>query len=187
VVTVWLGISAPPSAVAARGGVVGASYLEAFANTREVLGNLGAEFPEWAGQGYQIAGFGWHQGWADGGNTAWANEYQQNLANLIDDLRVEFGSPNLPISIADSGFFGVGGQTGNLLTVKNAQDAIGSLVSPHPVFAGTVLTGDTAPFWRDPADSPNSTNQPHHWNYNGESYFLIGKALGDDMVDLLTP
>jgi len=176
----------PPGAVAARGGSVGTYYTAIIDDVRDALRNLATDFPEWSGQGYQIAGFGWHQGWADGGNTSWANEYQANLANLIDDLRVEFGSPGLPVSIADSGFYGVGGQTGNLLTVKDAQDAVGSLLSPHPVYAGSVLTGDTAPFWRNSADSP-STIQPHHWNFNGESYFLIGKGLGDDMVDLLTP
>jgi hypothetical protein len=47
----------PPSAVAARGGEVGASYREIFDDARQVLDNLGSEFPEWAGRGYQIVGF----------------------------------------------------------------------------------------------------------------------------------
>ena len=48
-----------------------------------------------------------------------------------------------------------------------------------------VLSSDTRPFWSEAADSP--ANQGYHWNWNGETLFLIGKALGDDMVTLLTP
>jgi alpha-galactosidase len=50
-----------------------------------------------------------------------------------------------------------------------------------------VLSSDTRPFWRAAANSPATSGQGFHWNHNAESYFLIGKALGDDMVDLLTP
>jgi len=25
----------------------------------------------------------------------------------------------------------------------------------------------------------------HHWNHSGESYFLIGKTMGDKMAELL--
>ena len=56
----------PPSAVARVPGTqVGASYQEIFNNAREVLLNLDTEFPEWAGKGYQIVGFAWHQGTSD--------------------------------------------------------------------------------------------------------------------------
>jgi hypothetical protein len=30
-------------------------------------------------------------------------------------------------------------------------------------------------------------DQGYHWNQNARSYFRIGKALGDDMVNLLSP
>ena len=48
-----------------------------------------------------------------------------------------------------------------------------------------VLSTDTRPFWRDGADSP--VDQGFHWNHNAETLFLIGKALGDNMVNLLAP
>lgn len=31
------------------------------------------------------------------------------------------------------------------------------------------------------------SGEGYHWNWNAESYFLIGKSLGDNMVDLLDP
>jgi hypothetical protein len=50
-----------------------------------------------------------------------------------------------------------------------------------------VLSTDTRPFWRDPADSPvTSGNQGFHWNWNAETLFLAGKAMGDDVVTLLS-
>jgi alpha-galactosidase len=157
---------------------------------REALSNLATEFPaaqhpefDAVGYRYRIVGFGWHQGWNDGGSTAFANEYEANLADLIDDLRAEFSQPALPVAIANSGFGGVGGQTGNRLTVRQAQDSIGSLLVPHPVYSGTVLTDDTAPYWRDAAVSPS--NFGFHWNHNAETHYLIGKGMGEDMISLL--
>ncbi len=193
--TSWGGIDLaqgfrPPSAVADRGGEVGPYYKAILDDVREALGNLATQFPaaqhpEFAAVGYRyrIVGFGWHQGWNDGGSAAFANEYEENLADLIDDLRAEFSQPALPVAIANSGFGGVGGQTGSRLTVRQAQDTIGSLVAPHPVYSGTVLTGDTAPYWRDASVSPSSFG--FHWNHNAESYFLIGKGMGEDMEALL--
>ena len=97
-----------PSAVAARGGVVGSSYQEIFNDARQVLSNLGTEFPEWSGRGYQIVGFAWHQGTSDKAPTTVADEYKFNLPDLISDVRAEFGKPNLPFAIATTGMSNVG-------------------------------------------------------------------------------
>ena len=48
---------------------------------------------------------------------------------------------------------------------------------------GNVLSVDTRPFWREPRNAVSTLG--HHWNHSGESYFLLGKALGDRMVLLL--
>jgi alpha-galactosidase len=53
---------------------------------------------------------------------------------------------------------------------------------PRPA---NVLSKDARPFWRDATVSPSG--EGYHWNWNAETYFLIGKSLGDNMVDLLTP
>ncbi len=172
----------PPSAVAARGGKVGRYYVEMMEQVHEVLDNLGTEFPGWAGQGYQITGFGWHQGWNDRLNAVMSGDYQANLADLIRDVRAEFGRPGLPVSIATSGM-----DSGTTRTpVELAQLAVAN-PALYPAFGGKVLTVDTrAPvLWRDPAASP--ANEGFHWNRNGETYFLIGDSMGKGMVDLLDP
>ena len=48
----------PPSS----GGEVGPNYKKLFRHVRDVLGNLETLYPEYAGQGQEIVGPGWHQG-----------------------------------------------------------------------------------------------------------------------------
>ncbi len=173
----------PPSAAAARGGDVGPYYLELIQHVRQVLDNLGTQFPEFAGMGYQIAGFGWHQGWNDSMHAFPASEYEANLADFIRDLRAEFGRPDLPVSIGATGHGGFS-QPAPRATLVAAQLAVAD-PELHPEFAGTVFTADTRPFWRDASVSP--ANDGSHWNNNGETLFLIGDSMGQGMVDLIAP
>ena len=73
----------PPSS----GGETGDYYKEMLTHVRAVLMDLNEEFPKLAGRRYEIVGFGWHQGWNDGLKMDWVKEYEDNLANLIRDLR----------------------------------------------------------------------------------------------------
>ena len=180
----------PPGAVAARGGVVGGYYIEMVEQVREVLHNLAVEFPsaqhpEFAAVGYryQIAGFGWHQGWNDSLSNFAANEYEANMANFITDIRAEFGKPSLPFSIGTTGMVGAA-TSGDRLTVVNAQINVAN-PALHPELGGNVFTVDTRPFARTDAQSP--TTDTTHWKNNGESMWLIGKGMGDGIVPLLAP
>ena len=172
-----------PLAVAKRGGEVGDYYVGMFDYVHAVLDNLDTVFPEWAGRGYQITGFGWHQGWNDGGSEFTASQYEVNMADLIRDLRDEFGKPELPVSIANTG---IGGDSasGNRLTILQGQLAVGD-PALYPEFAGNVSSADTRDFWRESNVSPR--NQGFHWNQNGETYYLIGEAMGRGMIELLGP
>ncbi len=170
----------PPSAVTARGGEVGPYYTGMFADVHEVLDQLGTEFPEWSGRGYQIVGFGWHQGWNDRDTPFYADGYEDNLVDLINDVRAGFGKADLPISIATTGM----APGASLGPVELAQLAVAD-PAQHPEFASTIFAGDTRGFWRESTVSP--ANQGFHWNQNGETYFLIGDQMGEGMETLLTP
>ncbi|HSP43063.1 MAG TPA: sialate O-acetylesterase, partial [Luteolibacter sp.] len=174
----------PPSAVAARGGEVGPFYQGIFDNVRDVLANLDTEFPEWSGTGYQIVGFGWHQGWNDRVDQTYNDEYEANMKNFIDDVRVELGKPVLPFVIATTGMTGWTETHPRALSLMAAQLAMQDFTK-YPAHEGNVAVRDTRDFWRDESVSPVS--QGFHWNQNGETQFLIGKSMGDLMVDLLTP
>ncbi len=173
----------PPSAVADRGGEVGASYLEIFNDAREVLNNLDTEFPEWSGRGYQIVGFAWHQGTSDKAPVEVADEYKDNLPDLISDVRAEFGNPDLPFVIATTGMSNSGPIEPYPYTgyhaVEKAQLWVSGIDQP-----ANVLTDDTRGYWEDAADSP--ANQGFHWNQNARSYFRVGLGLGNKMESLLS-
>ena len=113
------------------------------------LKNLKTHFPAYDGKGYEIAGFGWHQGWNDGLKKEWVAEYEENLANLIRDLRDEFSVPNMPAVIAVSGFGGRKQKIDRRLGIIAAQHNVAKL----PEFAGTVASVETRDFF-DPGKLP---------------------------------
>ncbi len=171
----------PPRAAALRGGRVGAHFDELIAHVRQALDHLDTEFPDLAGMGYQIAGFGWHQGWNDSLDAGASAEYEANMADFIRDIRDAFGQPHLPISIAATGHGGFE-QPPLRAALVEAQLAVGD-PQRHPEFAGTVYSVDTRPFWRDVSVSPRDDSS--HWNQNAESFFLIGYSMGRGMVQML--
>ncbi|MCK4784218.1 MAG: hypothetical protein KAV87_10740 [Desulfobacteraceae bacterium] len=149
----------------------------------DTLTNIATILPDYQGQGYEIAGFGWFQGHKDTGNGDWTAEYEWNLVNLINDVRTDFGVENLPVVIATVGFSGWA-MSGNTLTVLNAQMAVSDPVK-YPAFAGNVMSVDIRDFWREVEESP--ANQGYHYNRNAETFMLVGDALGRAMAEILTP
>jgi Carbohydrate esterase, sialic acid-specific acetylesterase len=167
----------PPSA-AARSGVVGPYYTGMITYVHDVLDNLDTEFPEWKGMGYHIAGFGWHQGWNDRVDSEASANYEANLVDLIKDLRTEFASPKLPVSIVTTSMAPPPEPT----AVELAQLAVAD-PKKYPAFKGNVKTTDARPFWRDASVSPS--NFGYHWNHNGETEYLNGKTMGEKMVEMI--
>ena len=160
---------------------IGKYYRLMMSDVRYVLGNLKKFFPQYNGQGYEIVGFGWHQGWNDGVNQLYAAEYEKNLPLLIQDIRKDLGAKDLPVVIASSGF---GGHSDKLLGVRRR---IKQVVEPAQVAVAkkmhNVICVETRDHFRPPEESP--TGASYHWNSNAETYFLIGDAMGKAMKDLL--
>ena len=76
------------------------------------LAEIKDRFPGYRGQGYEIAGFVWFQGWNDQYNDRWLS-YEANLANLMRDVRAEFKAPDMSIVVgADGSGRNEGGQEG---------------------------------------------------------------------------
>ena len=163
----------PPSS----SGTVGPFYLDMVNKVRTVLDNLLTYYPDYDGGGYELSGFGWHQGWNDRGNASAEAEYESNLSNLIKDIRTEFSVPALPVVIANTGMANAPSGPGSLIEAQGK-------VALRPEFAGTVTTVDTRPFDYGVFQSP--IDQGYHWNGNGESYFRIGETMGNAMLELLS-
>lgn len=164
----------PPSS----GGQVGPFYTEMITHVKQVLEDLKKEFPKY-NDGYEIAGFGWHQGWNDGCDMGMCQQYEDNLENFIRDVRKDLGVENLPFVIADSGFGGEGESNDRRLMIRKAQAA----PAKSSEFKDSVFCVKTAPFFRPETESPS--NQGYHWNGNAETYYLIGEAMGEAMKKLV--
>ena len=165
----------PPSS----GGAVGTYYTLMVAQVREALANIEQDFPALKGRTPELAGFVWYQGWNDGCEPKTAvPEYEQNLVNLIHDVRKDFNAPKLPVV--------VGELTGPWVQASGAWDKLRkaqAAASARPEFAGTVVFVPTHDFVRKPEDSPN-TGHGHHEFGNAETYFLVGDALGNAITKL---
>jgi len=166
----------PPSS----GGTVGPYYTKMINDVNSVLENLASEFPDYAGQGIEIVGFGWHQGWNDRINQTYVDEYEQNLENLINDVREDLDAPDLPFVVANTGMGGWDA-TGRAVELMEAQLAVADSVE-YPEFEGNVAGVETRGFWRTSDVSPST--QDYHWNSNGETYYLIGDSMGDAIAGL---
>ncbi|MCP4451326.1 MAG: hypothetical protein GY809_07675, partial [Planctomycetes bacterium] len=167
----------PPSS----GGTVGFYYKEMLRLVDDALANMGTTFPEYEGQGYELAGLFWHQGWNDRVSDSHNAEYEVNMANFIRDVREELGTPELPFVIATTGMTGMTETNVRALALMDAQMAM----AQYPEFLDNVLSVDTRPFWRPSNDSPSS--QGYHWNSNGITYLEIGLASGEAMRELVLP
>jgi len=168
--------------IAAEPDLVGHYYRLMLQHVRDVMGNLGKEFPDLAGRSCEIAGFGWHQGWNDGCNAEFVKEYEVNLAHLIRDLRKAWKRPDLPVVIANSGFGGWENKQARRVDLMKAQLAVAD-PAKYPAFKGTVAAVETRGMWRPKEVSPSG--QGYHWNHNAETHYLIGEAMGRAMLKLL--
>jgi len=149
----------------------------------EVTENVDTFFPDYKGQGFEIAGLCWHQGWNDqyGGLDV---EYEKNMAAFIKDIRsVEhgLGVPGLPVVIATSG--NIEKET----PIKTGQLAMGDKTK-YPVFVGNVAVVDTdKPYGPDKMQFKFSDKVGYHWNSHARSYMNIGRAMAAEMQKLVKP
>jgi alpha-galactosidase len=175
-----------PSAVGEGGyeAIPGASkdtgfyYVQMLARVQDVLDHIGTYVPDYNGQGYEIAGFGWHQGWNDRINQKFNVAYEDNMACLIRDVRRDLGEPNLPVVIATTGMQSMRAKDPSADSLMKAQLA----VAEREEFKGNVAVIDTRDFWRPVDVSPAKQN--YHWNRNAESYLLIGESMANAMIGL---
>jgi lysophospholipase L1-like esterase len=159
----------PPGA----GGEVGAFYTRMLAEYREALAGLATDHPQLAGLHPQLDGVIWFQGWNDACDRSATAEYATNLRHLIADLRREFGEPDLPFVVGETGNW-----DGVEFRAAQRQGCLDAAVANGTRFVAT------RQFLR-PAESSPNTGHGHHWYGNGESYLRIGEALGRAMLGVI--
>jgi len=172
----------------------GQTYREMMKEIQTTLAELGKRFPPYQGQGHEIAGFVWFQGWNDLISAPFADAYAGNLERFIRDVRKDLGVPNLPFVIGQCGQNGFKPAQGGMLKVKDAQAAMEKV----PDFQGNVKVVATDPFWDPDADKLIDGWQKHQeeWKKVGDgrgyhylgsvrTFCRIGRAFGQAMVELL--
>ncbi len=168
----------PPSA----GGTTGEFYNSMIQTVQDVTQNLGTEFPDINVTDFEISGFAWFQGWNDGASDDFLNEYESNLYHLVNDVRNDLGTPDLPVVIANSGHGGFtlsnDGWVRSMQTIVSvAQENVGC---NDTIYGGKVGFVETKQYYLDLSVSPE--NAIYHYNNNALTYLNIGKAIGNEMI-----
>jgi alpha-galactosidase len=171
-----------------KDGDAGFQYAEVLRHVKEITGNLKKYYPDYSGKGWEIAGFGWHQGWNDRIDQKAVDAYENNLVHLIKDLRKDLGRPDLPFVIANTGMGGwnipeTAPYKKKVEKLMDVQLAVAD-ATKYPDFKGNVAGVETRGFQRTAEESPSK--QDFHWLRNWETLYLIGKSMGDSMVGLLS-
>jgi hypothetical protein len=171
----------------------GAAYREMLAEVNGTLAGLKKHFPDYKGQGTEIAGFVWLQGWNDMINADATAEYTANLTHFIRDVRKDFKAPKLPFVI---GQMGVDGEKpgANVKKFKDAQAA----VTDVPEFKGNVALVKTDAFWDTEAEAvfkkgwrenleewnKVGSDYPYHYLGSAKTMLKMGRAFGEAVIDL---
>ncbi len=158
----------PPSAVRRAGGEVGPLYTRMIRRFHNVLANLEMHVPDADARGYEIAGFVWFQGEndccaKDETGTGFWEYYEENLEDLLADVRRDLGVPKLPVlvvQINDSCWDGLPNRGGTVL---------------RPI-QQKVAEADPAATWIRTCD----LNSGYH--YDAASYVIIGQRGGRAML-----
>ena len=171
-----------------QAGDTGFYYQEILRHVSEITQNLDKYCPRFTGSKFEIAGFGWHQGWNDRIKPAAVDAYESNLAHLIRDLRKDLAIDKLPFVIANTGIGGWELEKRYKARVEKhveGQLAVGN-GEKYPEFAGNVAGVETRDFWKDPTLTPSPNGrQGFHWNRDWETFYQIGEGMGLAMIKLL--
>lgn len=159
----------------AIGWYAGVQYDGDIARAKQVLAELDKYYP--GAKGYEVAGFFFWQGDKDRYNEAHASRYEQNLVQLIKQLRKDFDAPNAKFVCATLGQTKKGA-TGNEGKILEAQLAVDGESGKYEEFKGNVATVYTHPLSQGGASNS-------HYGGNAETYMNVGEAMGRAMVNLL--
>ncbi len=154
-------------------------------NVTDVLDHFATEYPQWAAQGFEIAGFVWWQGDKDRYDMGHATRYEENLVNLINSLRDYYTNRypgkvvvNAPFVLATLGQTPLDSTNAAEKAILDAQLAVDGESGNYPQFSGNVKT-----VYAHPLSEGGASNG--HYNQRAGTYMLVGDALGRSMVELL--
>ncbi len=158
------------------------------------LRQLKTRFPQYEGQGYEIAGFVWFQGWNDMFDPVFRAGYGKHMANFTRDVRKDLNAADLPFVIGQMGQNGPDGTGDNMQMIKDAQastETIAEFKGNVKVVRTDVLWDRKAAAlvknWRDHIDQWNKVGSDYGYHYLGSAitFSKIGRAFGEAMLELM--
>jgi hypothetical protein len=171
----------------------GASYRAMLVEVRGTLSELKKHFPDYAGQGYEFAGFVWFQGWNDMIDAKATADYTTNLTHFVNDVRKELKAPKLPFIVGEMGVDGKNASAG-IQKFRAAQAGVLEV----PDFKGNVALVKTDVFWDTEAEAifkkgwrenlaewnKLGSDYPYHYLGSPRTMYRIGRAFGTAMLEL---
>jgi alpha-galactosidase len=158
------------------------------AEVRTTLAEIDKRFPAYKGQGTELAGFVWFQGWNDHINGPFADAYEANLLALIQDLRKDLNAPQLPVVLGQMGQCGFKPPGAGMKKVNDAMAAAGGKLERVKVVATAPLWDAEAdklyPTWRENKDAWDKVGSDHGYHYLGSVRFFCraGRAFAEAML-----
>ena len=176
-----------PRAVAQRGGTVGTSYQNTIESISQTLDTLQADLEDDGvlnaynnATSYEIAGFIWLQGWNDHLEESHANEYKDNLTDLIQSIRNSDPriATDLPAVIIESS------DQDEVLNAARIQavEELNQLNADSAVFVETDdLIGQD---WGDNREGePWNETLDFHFDGKAENFLELGWVAGQAILD----
>ena len=172
----------------------GKYYREMMKEINTTLSEIKTRFPDYKGQGCEIAGFVWFQGWNDMFDQDFLDNYARHMANFVRDVRKDLKVRNLPFVIGQMGQNGPDGASDTMQIIKDAQASIETI----PEFKGNVKVVKTDVFWdtkaaelvknwQDHSDEWKKVGSDYGYHYLGSAitFSKIGRAFGQATLDLI--
>ncbi len=175
----------PPSAVAARGGSVGIDFTNTVNVFAALLDDLDADLGDDgllngynSATGYEICGFVWLQGWNDALNANMRYEYEENLVDLVHDLRASDPRipADLPVIVPESA-----DQNAEMNTAR--ANAVATLNTELPGTAVFIENNNLLGNDWSAQGYPFTLDGGSHFNGRAENYLEIGWRVGKAVVD----
>lgn len=173
-------------------------YRRMIKEIKMVTEDLSTYCPEYEGEGFEIAGMVWFQGWNDQYAPTSVEDYQENMIGFIQDVRSDLDSPKMVVVIGAMGHDGEN-QKGKVKMIADAQVAAAN----HPEFEGSVVAVRTSEYWDTEAeaaykkywaDKPNrdidkwrefGNDRGYHYLGSPKFFSEVGIAFGEAMIDLV--
>lgn len=156
---------------------VGTYYRKMVSDINECLDRIDEIVPGYAGQGYDLAGAAWFQGWND--YCQWhvridgrpvgegiIESYPATLAAMFTDLRRDLGAPDLPVVVGE---MGVGGEEIAIRALDEGDHEARAIMAFRRAQAAAVVAMDddrivfvpTAVYWDDRLESLRRQAEEH--------------------------